>query len=812
MLQLRDFTQAVRALSGRPGLTATTVLTLAIGVGGVSALFSVASSLLLRPLPVPEASRLVRLFGASDVQALGITSYANLRDVADRAHSFTALTIHQQTYAAFGLGDDTTNNAVELVSGNYFQTFKVEVALGRPITRDDDRAGADRVVVVSDRFWRGRLGGDRTALGRTIHLNGSPFTVVGIAPAAFHGSYDALATEMWAPLMTYDVVRPRGLDIHRRTWGWLQATARLAPGVSIQQAAAEVATLVAALRAEYPRENASLAMAVVPASSLPESMTPGLSRALLFAIVIAALALLAACANVANAMLAAVSDRGAEIAVRMALGASRADIARQWLTESLVASLAATALGLLLAVWVRDGLFALRPLSGYDNFAPTPDIGWRVWAFATLLMAVAAGISGVMPALRAAHVDPAQPLRDGAVTNVGGARGHRLRSVLLSTQAAVALALMAVAGLLGQSVRGLQRVDLGFDSRGLVLATASVSALGHDDLQSHAFHVDAMTRMRALPGAAAVTAAATVPLGDNDERRGVIIDGYTPPDGSGSVSTATNVVWPGYFEVMGIPLMTGRAFTDADGRQGAPLVAVVNQTMARTYWPSQDAVGRTIRLGGRPATVVGVVRDSVYYAVGEAPLPFLFLPYGPAQLFQDGLTFHVRTAIDPSVMARQMTGVLRSHDPRVRVVDAMAYDDLRAAALFPARALGWLSVGFALPALALFVVGTYGVTAYVVAGRRRELALRMALGASWSSLQADVIRRAVQWAVPGALVGVGLAMAMGQLLRSSLAGVAALEPASLGFAAFALLVTLAGAAWMPVRRVGTSDLAGELRK
>lgn len=807
---LRDLRQAVRTLSGRPGLTLTTVLTLALGIGGTTALFSVASALLLRPLPVPDADRLVRVFGASDIQALGITSYANLQDVADRARSFAGMAIHQQTYAAFGLGDDSTNNAVELVSGRYFSTLGVDVAMGRPLTPDDDRSGAERVAVVSDRFWTTRLGGDRHVVGRTVHLNGTPFTVVGVATPSFHGSYDALATDLWTPLMTYDVVRPRGLDIHRRTWGWLQATARLAPGVTVPQASAEIVTIAAALKAEYPRENAALALAVVPASSLPESITPMLSRALVFAIAVAALALLAACANVANATLAGVADRASEIAVRMALGASRGDIARQWLAESVVASTVATAVGLLLATWVRDALLALRPLTGYDNFAPTPDIGWRVWVCAASLMTLAAAISGVLPALRAARVDPAQPLRDGATANVGGG-GQWLRSMLLSTQSAVAVALIALAGMLAQSVRASQRFDLGFDSRGLVVATANVSALGHDDVQSHTFHADAMARMRALPGATAVTAAAMVPLDDNDERRGVVIDGYTPPDGSGSVSTATNVVWPGYFEVMGIPLTAGRAFTDADSRQGAPLVAVVNQTMARTYWPSQSPVGQTVRVGGRPLTIVGVVKDIAYYTIGEAPQPFLYLAYGPAQLFQDGLTFHVRSAIDPAVMARQMTGVLRDQDPRVRVVGAMAYDDLRAAALFPARALGWLSVGFALPALALFLVGTYGVTAYVVAGRRRELALRVALGAAPSSVQRDVVQRAVRWGVPGTLAGAGLTMAMGQLLRGTLVGVATVDPITLAVAALAVLATLGVAAWIPVRRVGKTALVVDLR-
>ena len=634
--------------------------------------------------------------------------------------------------------------------------------------------------------------------------------MIGVAPPTFRGSYDALGTDLWAPLMTYDIVRPRGLDIRRRTWGWLQATARLAPEASLAGARAELATIAAALRAEYPRENRNLAFSVVPASSLPESLTPELGRALVFAIAVAALALLAACANVANASLATVTDRGGEIAVRMALGASRGAIARQWLAESLVATAAATALGLLLAVWLRDGLFALRPLAGFENFAPTLDIGWRVWTCAALLMAAATCLSGVLPALRASRVEPARPLREDAAANLGGGRGQWIRAALVSAQAAVALALVALAGLLGQSVVTAGRFDVGFDRHGLVIATANVSALGHDDAQSHAYHAETMARVRALPGAEQVTAASVVPLGTNDERRGVTIDGYVPPDGA-VLSLANNVVWPGYFEAMQIPLVSGRPFTEADGRPDAPLVAVVNRTMAARFWSDGDPVGRTIRLGDQRAEVVGVVEDIAYYTLGEAPLPYLYLAYGPGQPFRDGLTFHVRTSLDPAVMARQLAGALRAVDPRVRVVNAMAYDDLRAAALFPARAMGWLSAGFAALALALLLVGTYGVTAYVVAGRRRELALRVALGAVPESLRAGVVRRAVLWGAPGAVAGVLLAAGLAQLLRGLLVGIGPLDPWALAAGALAVVLTSATAAYVPARRIGRVDLANELR-
>jgi predicted lysophospholipase L1 biosynthesis ABC-type transport system permease subunit len=370
------------------------------------------------------------------------------------------------------------------------------------------------VAVVSDRWWRAQLGADPAVMGRVVHLNGAPFTIVGVAPASFRGSYDAAATDLWVPLMTYGSVRPRGLDVQRRNWGWLQASARLAPGVSVETAQAEVRAIGEALAAEYPAENRALRMTVTPASAVPESMTPLLSRVLVFAFIVTALALVAACANVANAQLAAVTDRSTEIAVRMAMGATRVDVARQWLAESLATTAAATAVGLLAAVWLRDGFLALQPLTGLANFAPAANIDWRVWACAALLMAGATCLSGVLPALRAARVDPARPLQEGAAASVGSPRNLWMSAGLVSAQAAVSLTLLVMAALLGRSISESAWFDVGFDPSRLVVATANTSGLGLDATRSYAYHADALGRVRALPGVEAATAAAVVPLGE----------------------------------------------------------------------------------------------------------------------------------------------------------------------------------------------------------------------------------------------------------------------------------------------------------
>jgi len=809
---LRDARHALRVMAGRPILTATTVLTLALGIGGATAMFSIASALLLRPLPVPAPERLVRVFGTTEERTLGIASYPNLRDAGDRARSFSAFAIHQQAFAAYGLGEDSVPAATELVSGAYFSTFGVAPRLGRAIGVADDADGAPRqVVVVSDAWWRSQLGADPAVLGRVVHLNGAPFEVIGVAPPSFRGSYDAAPTDLWVPLMTYTAVRPRGLDVQRRNWGWLQASARLAPGATLDSAQAELATLAGALRAEFPAENQNLRFTVVPASAAPEAMTPLLQRVLGFALVVTALALLAACANVANAQLAAVADRAAEIAVRMAMGASRRDVARLWLVEQLVTTATAGAVGVLAAVWLRDGFLALQPLAGHANFAPTVDLDWRVGAWAALLVALAAAASGVLPAIRASATDPARSLQDGAGTTVSRPRGRWLAGGLVSGQAAVSILLVALAALLGRSVAASTWFDVGFNPDRLVVATANTSGLGLDDERSRAYHDDTMRRVRALPGVAAVTAAAVVPLGGNDEQRGIAIDGYTPPSGDRFVPVATNVVWPGYFEVMGIPLRRGRTFTADDGRPDAPLAVVVNETMARTYWPGADAVGRGLRFGETPAEVVGVVRDITYYALGEEPMPYLYVPFGPVP-FPDGLTFHVRTAAAGAAIERQLAAELRRLDARVRVVNAMRYQDLRAEALFPSRAMGVLSGGFGLLALLLFLAGTYGVTAHAVAARRREFALRVALGAAPGDLRGAVVRQAIGWGAPGIAVGIGATLALAQLLRTFLFGVTTADPWSIGAAVLAVVATSALAAYLPARAVVRADVVAQLRR
>jgi predicted permease len=808
----QDLGYAVRLAWRRPGLTVVTILTLALGIGGNSAIFSLINGLFLRPLPVERPSELVRVFGDQDGNSYDVSSYANLSDIAAQSQTFAAMAIHQQTASSYGLGDATEAANIELVSSNYFSMLGLRMPMGRALRADDDIEGKPQAVaVISDAWWKTRLGGRPGVIGETIHLNAAPFTVVGVAPATFRGSYDALGTDLWVPLMTYEIVRPRGLQITRRGWGWLTATARLKPGVSIDQAQADVDRIAAALRTDFPQQNSGLKLRLVPASAFLEEMGPTVQRVLLFALIVAGLALAAACANVANVQLATVFDRRREIAVRLAMGASRGRIARQWLTESLLVAAAAAVVGTIGAMWVRDAASLFGPPEGLTNFSPARDFDIRLMLFSTAVVAAVTMLFGGWPAARAARVDVAGPLKEDTVTSTGSARRAWAQAGLVAAQVAVSVALVMSSALLTRSLTAANAFDLGFDSTNLFIATPRMANLGMNAERSRAYYDDTMARVRALPGVTDVTLGAVVPLGFDNESRSIAIDGYSPPDGKGTVSIATNIVAPNYFDTMRIPIRRGRGFEAADGAASAPAVAVVNETMSRRFWPDQNPIGRLLRIGNNPPVeIVGIAADITYRTAGEPPRPFFYLPFGPVP-FSEGLSFHVRTAGADASLARSMRRELRVFEPRVQVPTAMAYEELRQQGLYPGRALAVVSTGFGVIALLLAIVGIYGVMAHVVASRRREFAVRLALGAQPGALVAGVMRQGLRWSAAGIVAGLALAVGLAQLLKAFLFDVSTADTLSLAGSAAVLIAVSLAAAYAPARRVLRIDPAATLR-
>ncbi|MBI4477145.1 MAG: ABC transporter permease [Acidobacteria bacterium] len=805
-----DLRYALRLALRRPALTAVTILMLAIGVGSNTAIFSLVNAALLRPLPVPNSERLVRLFGATDVRAFDVISYPNAVDFVSRSRTLHSLAIHQQTFVASGLGDATETAAIELVSGNYFSTFGVPAALGRVIQPDDDQLNAGQpVAVISDRWWRTRFGASPAVLGSPVYLNGAAFSVIGVAPAAFRGSYDALGTDMWVPLMTYGTVRPRGLDITNRGWGWLYSTGRLREGVAIEQARAELAGIASALRREHASQNDNLKVSLVRALAIPEDMAPMLQRVLIFALIVAGLALAGACANIANVQLAGVIGRRREIAIRQAMGATRARVMRQWIAESILLACTAAAVGLLLAVWTQDAILMLRPpVPGLQNLDPNVVFDWRVLSFAAALAMLTTVLFGGLPAYRATCFEVTAPLKEDGVTSIGGRRRSLAQRILLVTQVAVSLALLVSAGLLVRSIAAVGAFPLGFNASNLVIAEAEPGGLNYNAARRRVYYRETMERVRALPGVSAVTFGAVVPLGDARESRGVAIEGYTPPDGKRFISIATNLVATNYFDVMSIPIVGGRGFAPGDGDDEAAVVAVVNETMARRYWRDGDPIGRQIQLGNAPPVqVVGVAKDIPYYAVGEPPRPYLYLPFGPITM--DTLAFHVRATGNVG-LAQALRRELRATDSRIRVPVVMGYEELRQIPLYPSRVMATVSSAFGVMTLLLTLVGLYGVVVYSVSQRTREFAVRMALGARPGDILRGVLRGAVGMTAVGVVIGVAVAAMLARLLRGFLFGVSTFDPVTFGSCAAILVVIALTAAYVPARRATRIDSAAAL--
>jgi predicted permease len=807
----QDLYYAVRLALRRPALTLVTILTLAIGVGGNAAIFSVVNALLLRPLPVPDPDRLVRVFGATDDHAFDVLSYPTAHDLGARATTLESLAIHQQTFVAYGLGDATETAAAELVSGNYFQTFGIAPVLGRAITPVDDAIeAAQQVAVISDGWWRTHFGASAAAVGSAVHLNGATFTVVGVAPRGFRGSYDALGTDLWVPLMTHAVVRPRGIQITNRGWGWLNATARLGRNATVAQADAEISAIAAALAKEQARSSDGLTANVVPAQALPESMAPVLRRVLFFALVVAGLALAGACANIANAQLATVISRQREIAVRLAMGATRGRVLRQWLTESVLLAIAATGAGLLIGLWARDGLTILNPPQPeLSNLGLDLSIDWRVLAFAASVAGATTLLFGGLPALRAARIDITVPLKEEGNTSIGSRRRSFAQGALVVTQVAVSLTLLVSAGLLVRSLRAASAFDVGFDTSNLLLAQAETAGLGYTQARARTYHRETADRLRGLPGVEAVTFAAMVPLSDGRETRGVIIDGHTGRNGSPFIPTDANLVATNYFDVMGIGIVIGRGFADADGFDSAAPVAVINETMARRYWPN-GAVGRQFRLGPTtpPIEVVGVVRDITYSSPGESPRPYFYVPFGPTT--GDGMVFHLRTAAAQTALAPMVRRELRASDSRIRVPFAMSFEEGRQLPLYPSRTLAAISSTFGVMVLLLTVVGLYGVVAYGVSQRTREFAVRMALGARPTDIMRGVVRHGMVLTAVGIVIGVGAAVALATLLRGFLVGVSLFDPLTIGGWSLFLAGLALVASYLPARRATKIDPAAAL--
>jgi predicted permease len=803
---LYDLRHAARKLAKSPGFTAVAVLSLGLGIGANATIFSFLNAIFLRPLPVEDPDRVVAVFTSDFSGPLyGGSSYPDYLDFRTKTDAFAGLAAYTVAPMSLSEGSQTDRVFGELVTANYFAVAGLQASRGRTFRpAEDESPAATPALVVSDGFWRRRFAADPAVVGKGVTLNGHPFTVVGIAPPGFTGMMRGLAVDVWVP-MTMAGAIPSSDRLDGRGNRFLFLLGRLKPGVTAEAAQARLAVLAAGLQRTYPDNWTDVKEKCRVITVVPESrarLFPAVRGAVLgflgLLLSVVGLVLLMACTNVAGLLLARATARRREIAVRLSLGASRGRIIRQLLTESLVLSLLAAILGIVVASWATDLLVALRPP------VPIPvaldlRLDLRVLGF-TLLVSILTGlVFGLAPALQASRPELLPALKDGSAAGERAASRWSPRRVLVVAQMAMSLVLLMGAALFLQSLGNAHRIDLGFDRANLLLLSLDVRLNGYDEPRGRLLYEQLLERAKGLPAVRSASLATEVPLGLGGTRRGIWVEGYEARSGE-DMGVHTNTVGPDYFRTMGIRLVRGRDFAASD-TGGRPGVVVVNEAFARRYWPDQDPIGRHVRLGdasGAPAQVVGVVQDGKYVTLGEDPKPFFYVPF--LQRYESGATLHVRTAGDPRGLAEAMRREVRALDPSLPVFDEKTMTDHLGVSLLPARLAASVLGLFGVVASILAAVGIYGVMDQAVRQRTRELGVRVALGARPADLLSMVLGQSMRVAVAGLAIGLLAALGLSRLVASLLYGIGATDPATFVaipalLAAVAMLASYVPARW-----------------
>ncbi len=792
-----------RLIAASPVFAVAAVVTLAIGIGAATAIATAADRALLRPLPYRFGGRLVYMGDPNADGSIGNIGFDTFVDWRDRLKTIDQASIVHGWDPTL-VGPDRAERLRGLrVSWNYFRMLGVTPALGRDFTEAEDHDKTWRVVLLSDALWRTRFGARPDAVGSTLNLNGHPYRIVGVLPASF----EPLVSEhfysragIWAPL-GYEAGGPSSC----RSCEHLKALGRLAPGATVDQARAELATVHAELRREHPSDYSAVAPGI---DSLRDEIGASLRRPLELVMLAVAFVLLVACANVAGLLVARATGREAELALRAALGAGRGRLARQLLTESLVLAAAAAALGVGVARWGLALLAAHAPVSipRLDAAAADP----RVLLIGVGVAAAALAAFGLVPAWTSARGDLQLVLRQGRQSSTR--RAVRAREALMVAEVAVALLLVATAGLMRQTVDRLLHVDPGFDARHVVVAGLSlVGPPWATDEAVRTFQGDLLHRVSTLPGVEHAALAGQVPLGDNYDRWALRVEGRTFASDADVPSAERYSVTPGYFAVMRIPLVRGRLIDDRDSTNAAPVV-LVNETAARTLFGGSDPLGQRVRVGGpdRPwRAVVGIVGDVRHYALDRAPNPQFYTPQ--RQMTDSYLVLVMRTTMEPAAVVAAVRREVRAIAPDVPVYGTSTLEALVAGSVAPRRFVMALLGLFALATLLMAAIGLYGVVSQSVAARQREFGIRLALGARRGDIARLVLGRGFRLVLAGVLLGAAGAALLGQAIRGLLYDTPPFDPLVLGLAVAVLLLAALTAHLAPLRRATVVDPSVTLR-
>ena len=808
-----DVRDALRAVRRSPGFAAIAVAILAVGIGANALMFTAVDALLLRAPAIADPGRVVSLYAGTTAAPESVVSYLNYASVresgvlADVA-AFSGVAI------AFDDGRQTDLIPAAIVTGNYFSLLGVVPAVGRAFLPEEDRTGDPvRVAVVSHAFWQARLGGDPSAVGREIRVNGRPYAVVGVAPAAFRGLDPGMAPSAWFPLALQQEIRPPSAALRRRLGsldllgargsGWLSMVGRLHPASTRDQVASGLATLAERMR-QFPENDRAFHLSAARLGEGRESLRTEARPLVRLLSAAALLVLLIVCANVAGLFLARDAARRRELAVRASLGATAWRLVRQSLTESILLGIAGGAGGVLVANWGIPGLYALGIPESVDLRLS------GVVVVLTFGVGLAAGAAtGIATILRMLRRDPAHALREEGTTVMTGRQTARLRSGLVVVQVSVSLVLLVGAGLSLRTLQNAYAVDPGYDVEGVLLADVNLDVSGYGAAAGAEVSRRVLDRAATVPGVRSIAAARAAVLSGVNRSVVVSTDGQ-PISETNRLIARVNVVSDGYFETLGIPRLRGRDFAAVD-TPTAPRVAVVTRALADRLWPQADPIGRTLMTGTGPLEVVGVVADNVYVSVTEAdPPPFFYLPL--SQNYEALFTLHVRTsAADAMPALAGIRTAIREIDPRVVVTRPRTLENEFRRSIDDRRLVAVMVGLFGGLALLLTAMGLYGLMAFAVGQRTREIGVRMAFGASRSSVVAMVLRQGVWLVVVGTTVGVALAIALSRFIRSQLFGVAPTDPFAFAAAIAILLVVAAVGCLIPARRAARVDPLVALR-
>ena len=794
----QDLRFAIRILRKSPGFTIVALLTLALGIGANTAIFSVVNLVLLRPLPYRDADRLVSVWGENKPKGydLDLVSSLDYADWRAQSHSFESMgAATDAMYTLTGAGDPAAVIAYQF-SADFFNVLAVPALLGRTFVREEEEPGKDHVVVLSHRLWVRQFGADDSVIGRNVLLDGKPYTVIGVMPASFQYPQ---RTELWTPLTFQpEYAKDRGIR-------WLRVMARLNPGTTVRQAEIEMQTIASRLQREYPSTNRDQGVTLVNLRQL----TAGDARpALLVLLCCVGLVLLIACSNIGNLLLSRAIRRRRELAVRTALGADRWRLARQLLTESVLLSLSGGALGVGIAYWAANALVAMFPSTIANVNLPRvesiPIDGW-VLGFAFLASVATAAVFGLAPALLAGHVSPDESLKEAGRSGATGAAGRRFRNIVVTLEMAMALTLLIAAGLMTKSFSRLVSADLGFRTDNVLTFRAVLPQHKYaKDLQRADFHDEALRRIQGLPGVKAAGTVTFLPLSGWWGTREVSVAGRPSSPGVKNPRPVWSSVSPDYFRALSIELVKGRGFTDTDTKTGAD-VAILSAGLSRNLWPNDDPIGRqvTVEGFGKPKEVIGVVGDVHQLGIshpGESfdPTSEVYVPY--AQAAAPMICFVVRTAGEPLDVVKEVRQGISLVDREQPISFVESMDQLASESVALPRASMVLLAVFAGMALVLAAMGIYGVLSHSAGQRTQEIGVRITLGATRGDVLRLVIGEGVRLTVVALIVGIVWAAGFAQVLGSLLYGVKPADPAIFVGVPIALACVALVASYIPARR------------